>query len=950
MKTRKTTRLFAITIAVAILLTMFPLSTWAEEITKTVVQSGSCGTNVTYVLYDDGELVISGEGDIYDYINSGSDSPFNGNNSIMNIVIEEGVTGIGTSTFRNCDNAKSIQLPESLTKINNYGIYGCEKLNTINFPNSLEVIGDYNFSFCRELDLKNLVFGNNLQTIGTQAFQECNLIENIYIPASVTTIGDRAFYRCSSISAINVDPNNSNYSSDEFGVLFDKNKTTLFKYPRANIATEYTVPDSVLTIEHSAFEDSFNLTVLNLSDNVTTIYPYAFTGCIGVTELFIPESLTKIGKYTFKSMDSLTHITVDENNQICSSDEYGAFYNKNKTVLSFYPPNSPYTSYKVPETVTTVIDHAFQGVKNLEYVEFTGNISTIPEYAFVGADGPRKIILNEGVKTIGNYAFWDCSNLESIIIPKSLTDIKYNTFWICDNFKYIFYAGSEEEWNSINLPPSNETEFYNASVHYNSTDHTYAETSIDATCTTGGTSTFDCNYCDLSYEGGSVDPLGHESDNNWVQTKAPTCFSEGEEQSKCVRHDDGVTCDTIFTRTVPADNKLHDWGEWKETTPPTCYSEGEATRICNNDNSHIETKVIEIIDHTLGEWTSNYDSTHSKLCQNDKCTYKETENCNFGGWTITKDATDTEEGEKIRICSICTYQETEVIPVDPYANITTEITNGIVRIDGNGSLPTVEAGASHYWDEYAETATAIVIDGEITTIGSNSFTGFSNISTIIIRTPSITIEPDAFVNCPLLENVLIFGNSSFTPESFNGCADAIKVFENADKQHSFTTSGNTINVIPFDFEDTTLQWNGKLTLDAYNFFDIIAAFCNEYDEVKSIKVNSFTGEGFTFYRYNEKTYNSEPIEGNTINNAEFSVLIDSYETGPVYITFNQLCDGITDGSISTFYLIVEDETEGDILDTEVEVKDEEEKSWFEKALEWIVSLLNKLFKILSRFK
>lgn len=276
--------------------------------------------------------------------------------------------------------------------------------------------------------------------------------------------------------------------------------------------------------------------------------------------------------------------------------------------------------------------------------------------------------------------------------------------------------------------------------------------------------------------------------------------------------------------------------------------------------------------------------------------------------------------------------------------------NDILTISGTGSLPTVEAGASHYWDEYAETATAIVIDGEITTIGSNSFTGFSNISTIIIRTSSITIEPDAFVNCPLLENVLIFGNSSFTPESFNGCADAIKVFENADKQHSFTTSDNTINVIPFDFEDTTLQWNGKLTLDAYNFFDIIAAFCNEYDEVKSIKVNSFTGEGFIFYRYNEKTYNSEPIEGNTLNNAEFSVLIDSYETGPVYINFNQLCDGITDGSISTFYLIVEDETEGDILDTEVEVKDEEEKSWFEKALEWIVSLLNKLFKILSRFK
>ena len=91
-------------------------------------------------------------------------------------------------------------------------------------------------------------------------------------------------------------------------------------------------------------------------------------------------------------------------------------------------------------------------------------------------------------------------------------------------------------------------------------------------------------------------------------------------------------------------------------------------------------------------------------------------------------------------------------------------------------------------------------------------------------------------------------------------------------------------------------------------------------------------------------------EGNTLENASFSVFLDSYETGRVEITFNQLCDGISDGSITDFYLVATDEKNDDVLDTEIEIKDEEEKedNFFVRALKWIVSLLNKLFKLLSR--
>jgi hypothetical protein len=40
----------------------------------------------------------------------------------------------------------------------------------------------------------------------------------------------------------------------------------------------------------------------------------------------------------------------------------------------------------------------------------------------------------------------------------------------------------------------------------------------------------------------------------------------------------------------------HDWGEWVVTGEPTEYAEGEMTRVCKNDPSHKETKIIPKIE------------------------------------------------------------------------------------------------------------------------------------------------------------------------------------------------------------------------------------------------------------------------------------------------------------------------------------------------------------------
>ena len=283
-----------------------------------------------------------------------------------------------------------------------------------------------------------------------------------------------------------------------------------------------------------------------------------------------------------------------------------------------------------------------------------------------------------------------------------------------------------------------------------------------------------------------------------------------------------------------------------------------------------------------------------------------------------------------------------------YQNISIEYINDILYLTGTGDIQETEPESYHPWDEYAETATAIIISGDIEKIGAYSFCDFNNISTIIINTPSITVENNSFTDCVNLKNVFVFGSSNFSADAFSNCFEPISIFNNSEAEHTIVASANKINSLPFSYENNAISISGSLFTNAYNFFDIVAAFCNQYDNVSLVKFDKFTCEDITFYRYDEANYSYVPIEGNTLENASFSVFLDSYETGKVEITFNQLSDGISDGSITDFYLVATNEKNDDVLDTEIEVKDEEEENFFERALKWIVSLLNKLFKLFSR--
>ena len=168
-----------------------------------VIDSGSCGKNVNYELYDDYTLRIFGKGTMYNYdwSWSSSDNELYPNvpwvswiSKIKSVVIEDGVTRIGSCAFMNCSSLTDVNIPNSVTSIGCYAFRECSSLKKINIPNSVTSIGEDAFYFCTSLVELNIQDG--IVTIAGGAFVNCSSLTHIDIPNSVTNIGENAFNGC----------------------------------------------------------------------------------------------------------------------------------------------------------------------------------------------------------------------------------------------------------------------------------------------------------------------------------------------------------------------------------------------------------------------------------------------------------------------------------------------------------------------------------------------------------------------------------------------------------------------------------------------------------------------------------------------------------------------------------------------------------------------------------
>ena len=342
---KKSKKIISLLLSILMIITALPLtaveSFAADEITSGV--TGDC----TWSL-DGTVLTISGNGEMGD-CDIGS-SPYG--NLITNVIIEDGVINIGRYAFADCASLTSITIPDSVTSIEQGAFYKCTSLTSATIGNGVTSIGNQAFYECTFLT--SITIPDSVTSIGSSAFENCTSLTSVTIGSGVTNIGDYAFYKCTSLAEINVGSDNANYCSEN-GVLFNKAKTKLIKYPARRTEIEYIIPDSVKTIGAYAFEECTSLKSVTIPDSVTNIGNCALSSCTHLTNVTIGSGVTSIGSSAFYGCRSLTSITIPDS---VTSIGYGTFIGCTSLKRVY-----------IPDTVTTIGEKAFGYLLNDEAIE-----------------------------------------------------------------------------------------------------------------------------------------------------------------------------------------------------------------------------------------------------------------------------------------------------------------------------------------------------------------------------------------------------------------------------------------------------------------------------------------------------------------------------------------------------------------------------------------------------
>ena len=311
--------------------------------------------------------------------------------------------------------------------------------------------------------IRNLIIGSEVTSIGQCAFPDFNSLTSVTIPESVTSIGLDAFSGCSGLTTINFNAINctsvSNYSFYQCNAItalnIGNNVKTIPDGAFSNLSgvTSVTIPNSVASIGSSAFSGCTGLASVTIPNSVTSIGSYAFYGCIGLTSVTIPNSITTIEDYTFSGCSALTFLTIP--NSVTTIDD-GAFYNC-----------SSLTSVTIPENVTSIGSGAFMSVKTVNFnsinctysngafsgvteINFGNKVTTIPAGAF-NYSSLKSVTISASVTSIGNNAFANCSALSQIIdratVPQT---INANVFDYIDNTACVLLvpSGSDGAYRS----------------------------------------------------------------------------------------------------------------------------------------------------------------------------------------------------------------------------------------------------------------------------------------------------------------------------------------------------------------------------------------------------------------------------------------------------------------------------------------------------------------------
>lgn len=252
------------------------------------------------------------------------------------------------------------------------------------------------------------------------------------------------------------------YTEGLYFVLYSKEYyvVSIGKARDENIVIPTTLNGFPVTgIKMSGFKNCSFIKSITMPESITVIGEEAFAGCSSLESIILPKSITSISSYAFSSCESLKSINIPYGINVISE---GAFAGC-----------SSLTSIDIPEGVTDIKFAAFNNCSSLENINIPNSVTNIGNwtlrgsYVFGGCTSLKTITLPDNIISLNPGLFQNCSNLTSVIIGNNVKYIYDYAFNNCDSLTTIYFKGSEEQWNSIEISQEGNSALDNVTVVYN---------------------------------------------------------------------------------------------------------------------------------------------------------------------------------------------------------------------------------------------------------------------------------------------------------------------------------------------------------------------------------------------------------------------------------------------------------------------------------------------------
>lgn len=371
--------------------------------------------------------------------------------------------------------------------------------------------------------IPNSIDGFVVTAISMYAFSGHSDLASITIPSTIQSIGDDAFLDCDGLKKVYV-------SSIEDWCKID------FPYSDTN----------PLSRGADLYVDNKLVTDVTIPDGVKSIGKYAFYGYSSLKSISFPSSIRSIGESAFYDCCSLEEVYATNIEDWCKIKFEDTYSNPIYYARKIYIDGELATDITIPKGITKICDYAFENCdtitnvvipnsvisignsafsdcSNLKNISIPNSVVNIDEGAFSYCSDLEKVEIPDGIKFIKSSTFVGCGNLTTIIIPQSVKEIGYLAFGNDSSLSnVVLFKGSKSQWNSIYISGDN-TNLVESVIHY---DVKLVEKKAP-TCVNKGYDLYSCSECSDGVKINYTDPLGH----NVVSGICERC---GKSEEDCV--------------------------------------------------------------------------------------------------------------------------------------------------------------------------------------------------------------------------------------------------------------------------------------------------------------------------------------------------------------------------------------------------------------------------------